>query len=157
MASLRRAVDSGRPFAAELEGAAALGPDAATTGLRPYAATGIPSRETLRTDFARVADAILSATAPPDDSLFGRIVAGARGLVSIRPTAPLEGADPPAVVSRMEAAVARGDLAAALRERGTLPPAGKDASADWAARADARVAADTLLADAASMTGTINR
>jgi hypothetical protein len=157
LASLRRAVDAGQPFVSELDLAAAMGADAITNGLRAYASSGVATRDSLRTDFARVADAILAATASTDDSLFGRIVAGARGLVSIRPTGPLEGDDPPAIVSRMEAAVARGDLGTALGEREALSASGRNASADWAMRAEARVAADRLLADFVTVTGAGNQ
>jgi hypothetical protein len=157
--NLRRAVDAGRPFAAELDAVAALGPNPAVAGLRPYAATGIATREALRADFSKVADAILAVTQAGDDSLFGRLVAGARGLVSIRPSGPIAGTDPTAIVSRMEAAVAAGDLAGALRERDGLPQAGQQASAEWAARAAARVSAETLLAEpvAAAAIGAVNR
>jgi hypothetical protein len=157
LAALRRAVDSGRPFTAELDMLAAFGPDAITNGLRQYAASGVASRDALRADFGRVADAILAVSATPDDSLFGRIVASARGLVSVRPTTPVAGTDPPAVVSRIEAAVAQGDLATALREREALPVTGKDASAAWAARAQGRLTADGLLAEPAALTGAVNR
>ena len=41
--------------------------------------------------------------------------------------------------------VAKGDLAAALAEREALPQAGKDASAEWAAKAADRVGLDGLI------------
>ncbi len=157
LANVRRAVDAGRPFGPELDVLAALGPDPVTSGLKPFSATGIAARETLKTEFSKVGDAILAATQPPDESLFGRIVSGARGLVSVRPTGPLAGNDPPAIVSRMDAAVAKGDFATALREREALPAAGKAASTEWAGKANARVMADTLFADPAAVTGAVNR
>jgi hypothetical protein len=154
--ALRGAVDAGRPYAAELDAVAAIAPDPALAGLRPFAASGIATREALRAEFGKVGDAILSATQGNDDSLLGRLVAGARGLVSIRPAGPIAGDDPPAIVSRMEAAVVKGDFPTALRERDALPAAGKQASADWAGRVAARVTADTLLAQPAA-TGVVNR
>jgi hypothetical protein len=156
VAALRRALDAGRPYAAELEVVAALMPDPALSGLRPYAISGITTRDALRTEFSKVADAILSATQGSDDSIFGRLVAGARGLVSVRPAGPIAGEDAPAIVSRMEGAVGKGDISAALRERDGLPPPGKQASADWAGRAAARVMADTLFAEPTA-TGVVNR
>jgi hypothetical protein len=146
LAGLRDAVDAGMPFMAELDVLAALGSDQVTTGLKPYAATGIATRDALRMDFAQVSDAILAATqGTGDDSLLGRLAAGARGLVSIRPAGPIAGSDPSAIVSRMVADVAMGDFASALGERDGLPAAGKDASATWATQAAARVKADALL------------
>jgi hypothetical protein len=72
-------------------------------------------------------------------------VGSARGLVSIRPAGPVAGDDPPAIVSRMQAAVDKGDLATALDERDGLPDAGKEASASWAAAAADRIKIDSLI------------
>jgi hypothetical protein len=153
MAALRSAVDAGRPFPTELGMLNAFGADPVATALKPYAASGIATRAILETDFAKVSDAILAATqGSGDDSLFGRIAAGTRGLVSIRPAGPVPGNDPAAIVSRMTADVAAGDLAKALSERDALPAAGKDASSDWAGRAQARLTADTAFAPASAAT-----
>jgi hypothetical protein len=136
---------------------AAFGSDPVISGLRPYAAEGIATRDTLRADFAKVGDAILVATQVNDESLFGRLVAGARSLVSVRPVGPIAGSEPAAIVSRMDAAVAQGDFATALRERDGLPAVGKDASAAWAARVNQRLTADALLGQPATAAGTVNR
>ena len=71
---------------------------------------------------------------------------GSGSLVTVRPTGPIAGNDPAAVVSRMRAAVEAGDFAKALDERDGLPPAGKEASAEWAAAAEQRAAIDALIA-----------
>jgi hypothetical protein len=157
VSALRRAVDTGVPFAAELDMVAAFGSDPMISGLRPYAAEGIATRDTLRADFAKVGDAILVATQVNDESLFGRLVAGARSLVSVRPVGPIAGSDPVAIVSRMDAAVAQGDFATTLREREGLPAVGKEASAAWAARVNQRLTADALLGQPAPAAGTVNR
>ncbi len=115
--------------------------------LRPLADTGVASGATLAKEFVPVADAILGATSAsdPDASFFQRALSGLGSLVSIRPAGPVPGNDPPAIVSRMTAALAAGDVATALAEREALPAAGKDASAAWAAKASQRVALDRLI------------
>ena len=152
LASLRRAATGGQPFAAELDMAAAMGlAGEQVAALRAFAAAGVPTGDQLAERFPPVADAILAATSgtDPEAGLLDRLAGGMRGLVSIRPAGPRPGDDPPAVVSRMAAAVERGDLAAALDERQGLPAAGQDASAEWAARAGDRVALDRLVAEIA--------
>jgi hypothetical protein len=146
--ALRRASEGGAPFASEVDMLAALGvPGSDIAALRPFADRGVPAEATLAIGFPPVADAILTATASsdPDAGFFQRIVGGLGGLVSIRPAGPIAGDDPPAIVSRMTAAVDGGDLAAALAERDGLPQAGLDASTEWAARAADRVALDALV------------
>ena len=146
--ALRRAVDEGVPFTTDLDLAAALGLAADdVAALRPFAAKGVTTREALAAKFAAVGDAIVSATtgADPNAGFFERLVAGIGSLVTVRPAGPVEGSDPAAIVSRMRAAVEAGDLRTALSERGGLPAAGQEASADWAAGASDRVAIDALI------------
>ncbi len=148
--SLRRAADGDQPFAADVDLAMALGLSGdAVNALRPLAVRGVPTVAEIEAEFPPVADAIVSATTAdnPNAGFFERMVGTARGLVTIRPTTPQPGNDPPAVLSRMVAAVDGGDLARALAEREALPAAGKDASAAWAAEASDRVTVDRLLAE----------
>jgi hypothetical protein len=147
--SLRSAADRGEPFAAEVAMLRQLGADAtALATLEEAADSGIPTREALARDFRAVADAILEATGgvDPDAGFFARLWANASSLVTVRPVGPVEGDDPPAVVSRMRAAADDGDLAAALAEREGLPDSGRAASAEWAAAAAKRVALDGEIA-----------
>jgi len=150
--ALRRAAEGDQPFVADLDLAAALGigGDVASE-LRPLATRGVPTVAEIQAEFPAVADAIVAATteANPDAGFFERLVGSARGLVTVRPTTPQPGNTPPAVLSRVEAAVKRGDLATALSEREALPAAGKTASAAWAAKASDRVTVDRLVAQIA--------
>lgn len=147
--ALRRAIDEGAPFVTDLDLAAALGlPAEDVAQLKPFADQGVVTKATLAAQFADVGDAILqaSAKANPNAGFFERLMAGIGSLVTVRPTGPVEGNDPAAIVSRMRAAVAAGDFATALTERDGLPETGKAASADWATSADNRVAIDALIA-----------
>jgi hypothetical protein len=126
----------------------ALGMDGEdVAALEPLAKRGAPTIATLQAAFPSVADAILAAAdaADPDAGFFDRVAAFGRGLVSVRPTAPIEGDTPEAIVSRMEDAVNRADLATALTEREKLPPEGQSASASWATAASDRAAIDAII------------
>ncbi len=152
LASLRRSAGAGEPLAADLDVLDALGvaPEA-TAQLRPYADKGVPTAAALAAEFDTVGDAIVAASDTPDDggNVIDRLVAGARGLVSVRPAGPIPGDNPTAIVSRMRASMANGDLATALSERESLPQAGKDASAAWAAKVEARATVDRTIEEIA--------
>ena len=148
LVSLRRAVEGGEPFAADLDLITVLGfAGKEIAELRRFAKDGVETRAALTAQFPAVADAILAATirSDPDAGFFRQLVVGVGGLVSVRPSEPVAGDDPPAIVSRMRAAVAEGDFAVAVVERGGLPAAGIDASADWTARAVDRVTVERLV------------
>ena len=148
VASLRRASADGKPFAADVDMVANLGIGGSDIALvRPLAAKGVTTVADLGAAFPDVADAILAATtkSDPDASFLQRAWASLSGLVQVRPIGPVAGSDPAAIVSRMSDDVRRGDLAAALAERDGLPQAGKDASAEWAAKAADRVALDQTI------------
>jgi len=145
---LRQAAASGESFAADLAMLKALGLDGDdVAALEPLAKRGAPTVSALQAAFPPVADAILSATAEidPDAGFLDRLVAFGEGLVTIRPTAPIAGDTPAAIVSRMQAAVAKGDLATALEERQNLPEAGQSVSASWAAAASDRTQIDAIV------------
>jgi hypothetical protein len=154
--ALRQASARGGPFAADLAVIGALGIGAADlAALAPLAEKGAPSRAELLAGFPAVADAILAARRPAGEGagIFDRVLSYGRGLVKIRPTGPISGSDPVAVVSRMQAAVEDGDLAKALSEREGLPEAGKAASEAWATGVSDRLAIDRLVDDIAGALG----
>ena len=145
VATLRRAAEGDAPFAADVDMVASLGlagDDIAA--LRPMADKGVASRSAIAAEFPAVGEAILAAaaTTDPNAGFLRRLL---DSLVTIRPTGPIPGSDPAAIVSRMRDDTAKGDLAAALAERAALPEAGKSASAEWAAKAADRVALDALI------------
>lgn len=145
---LRQGADSGQPFAADLAMLKALGLDGEDiAALEPLAKTGAPTIPALQAAFPSVIDAVIAATTAvdPDASFFDKVAALGSTLVTIRPTAPIEGDTPEAIVSRMQAAVNRADLATALDERDKLPAEGLAASASWAVAAADRVAIDAII------------
>ena len=145
---LRQGAGSGEGFAADLAMLKALGFDGeAVAELEPLARNGAPTVAALQSAFPGVADAILAASSElgPDASFIDRLFSFGGGLVTVRPTGPIEGDTPDAIVSRMQAAVDRGDLEVALAEREKLPPPGQNASATWAEAAADRHTIDSIV------------
>ena len=141
IASLRRAAAENKPFVADVDTIANLGLDNGDMAVvRTLAVKGVPTTAELTAGFPDVAEAILAASRATDANanILQRAWTSLSGLVQVRPVGPVAGDDPGAIVSRMSDDVAKGNLAAALAERRSLPQAGQDASADWAAKAGDR-------------------
>jgi uroporphyrinogen-III synthase len=166
LGDLRRAVESGRPYAGSLDGlkkaaagddqlAQALDPSIAA--LAPAAANGAPTLADLQASFADASAAILASTAAPEPaagaSLTDRVLAKLQSLVSIQPVSsnpsPGEttGDTVGAHVARAEEKLAGGDLDAAVGELSALAGKPADAAAPWLARAKTRLATEKALAD----------
>ncbi|QTL03060.1 hypothetical protein J5J86_20210 [Aquabacter sp. L1I39] len=155
LGSLREAILSGRPYAAELDAArAVLGQGAAA--LEPAAssaATGLPMPAELSRRLAEAAAAAGQQTAeasaaPASGSMVDRLLSSAESLVKLRST---ETAAAPAAADRLSAAQAAlraGDLDKALEAINALPPDLKTklaaVTAQITARRDAANAAATL-------------
>jgi hypothetical protein len=146
--ALAAALDAGRPFVTELEALRGLGLDEATlAALAPNAESGLATLGELRSRFENeVAQIDLRSPVPQGTGTFERLLQSARGLVEVRPANPTEGSDPGAVVARVRGALAAGDLRAALAEWNGLPDDVKARTVDWARAAEARLAADDLVA-----------
>jgi len=151
LAALRAAVESGAPFGPEL---AALGPDVPPL-LSQAAETGVPSLATLQDSFAEAARAALEAALRADmgDSWTDRAMSFFRTQTGARSLTPREGSDPDAILSRAEAALAKGDLVTTLAELDTLPEVARAAMADWRSTADQRLSAITALRELADTIG----
>jgi hypothetical protein len=146
--ALAAAVDAGRPFASELAALSALGVDSdAIAALQPNAEKGLPTLDEIRSRFeTEVASIDLTTPIPEGTGALDRLLQSARGLVEVRPSNPTAGADPSAIVTRIRAALAAGDLKTALAEWNTLPDEIKTKSVDWAETVKTRVAVDDLVA-----------
>lgn len=151
LAALRAAVESGAPFGPEL---AALGPDVPPL-LSQAAETGVPSLATLQDSFAEAARAALEAALRADmgDSWTDRAMSFFRTQTGARSLTPREGSDPDAILSRAEAALAKGDLVTTLAELDSLPEVARTAMSDWRAMADQRLQALTALRELAETNG----
>ncbi|PQA88053.1 mitofilin family membrane protein [Hyphococcus luteus] len=146
LAALSRAIDQGDPFTQELAAVEEFAPDAAAV-LEPYAADGVATEAALRIGFdAAAREALAAAGQEKAGGGLKGLIARAQGLVSVRPAEPVAGDAPGAVLSRAENALEEGDVAFALSQLGSLPPAAKEAMAEWTSDAKARAAAEAALA-----------
>ncbi|MBZ8134947.1 COG4223 family protein [Afifella sp. IM 167] len=145
--ALTAALESGRPYEAELRTAASFGIEA-PDALEAFAGSGLPSRAALVAEFRDIAPKLTQeANAPaPDASLVDRLKASALNLVEVRPAGPRAGDDAVSVTSRIEAALRSGDFDRALSEWKSLPEASRQASAEWGSKLEARVAGEELAA-----------
>jgi hypothetical protein len=145
---VRAAIDIGAPFdqaVAQIAQAGVAVPDA----IIAVATAGIVTPDALIESFDAHARAALRVilTDAPAASTTERLGNFLRAQVGARSTAPRDGDDPDAVLSRAGAAVQAGDFATALQELDALPEAGRAAMGDWMQAATARAAALSALPD----------
>jgi hypothetical protein len=143
-AALRAAAVSGAPFAAELAQVHALGgDDEALAPLKPFAATGVPTRAALAGALRALVPAMLKASGAqvPAGGFLERLQANAGRLVRIRPADAPAGDDAAAALARIEIAAAKADIAAALADLGKLNDATRAPAQDWIKQARASQAA----------------
>ena len=142
--ALEQRLRAGEPFAAEWAALSRLGADgAALATLKPYSDTGAPTAAALAASFARIAPSLVAADNPETgDGVMDRMLDHMRKLVRVRAVGEVAGDDPAALVSQIEAALARGQAASALGIYARLPEPARKAGADWAKTAAARIAAD---------------
>jgi hypothetical protein len=145
--ALRAAVERGAPFEAELAAVKTLGGDAkATAQLEPFAAQGLTGTAELGRELAALTPAIRRAMEPEpsNNSILAKLESHAQKLVRITPAATSAapvGDDPAALIARLNADAARGDIDAALAEIAKLPDEVRALAEAWANKAGARRAA----------------
>lgn len=155
--ALRDAVTRGVPYATELSAAKALGANPKDiAALEPFAASGVPDDARMAADLkALLPDMIKAAgtgTARPD-GFIARLEANAGRLVRIRPAGEPAGDAPSAVLARIEAKLARDDIAGAAGELDKLPDKVRAVATPWRKTFDQRQVAissgNRLAADSA--------
>lgn len=144
--SVRAALETGAPYAdavSRLEGAGVRVPEA----LAAPSANGIPTLEALQEGFPQAARAALRVALhdAPAESTVDRLGNFLRAQIGARSTAPRQGDDADAVLSRAGAALEAGDLETTLAEIQALPEPAQAAMGDWLNAAQARVAARDAL------------
>jgi hypothetical protein len=150
LAALRRAVDRGDSYTAELAAVKSAAGD--TMNLAPlerYMREGVSPTREIEKSFRPVANAMLDAEADRSDaSLFDRLVSSARSIVRVRKVGQTaEDASAEAVIGRMEGALKEGRLAEVIEQAKRLPPKAALASEDWMKRVEARYAVDKAMAE----------
>ncbi|WP_343080467.1 COG4223 family protein [Ostreiculturibacter nitratireducens] len=147
LSHVQAAFETGTPMAGALDELAAAGVEI-PEALRATA-DGMPSLQALQGSFPDAARAALTESlkvTTEDAGTMDRIGAFLRSQTGARSLEPREGDDPDAVLSRAEAALRGGDLAAAIAELDGLPEEGKAAMEPWTAGARARLAAAEAIA-----------
>ncbi|MBI1171065.1 hypothetical protein GC209_06660 [bacterium] len=146
------ALDTGAPYTAAV---ANLKDTTLPAVLTEHAASGLPSLQSLQADFPQAARSALEAAlrANMGQSWGERVANFLRAQTGARALAPRDGNDPDAILSRAEAATAKGDLATALKEISALPPEAIAALSDWQARAQLRLDAETAVQALLSQAG----
>ncbi len=147
-ANLKSAIDRGGPFMAELEAFASVeGTSSSVDQLRPLAASGVPTRSQLLSEFSSDASRIIDAAdgAPKDQSVWNRLLDSASSVVTVRPVGEVAGDTPEAIVARIENRLKNGDLTGAENEWNILPQGSKDASVAFARDLKARIEANQLV------------
>jgi hypothetical protein len=143
MNSLSNAVEKGEPFAEELDVITRLAPDINTDPLKSYAAEGLPTLAELRAQWRNAENAILEFqnTLDEDTSILKRLTDSAREAVKIRPNAETaqQGDSLRDQLVRIDSALQRERLTAALQEWQNLPEEAKNVSQDFGAALSAHV------------------
>jgi hypothetical protein len=142
-ADLRRKVEAGEPFSADLTALANHGlAKERLAKLEPFAASGIKTQAALARDFAALAPAIEALEPEPKPQGFlGRLAQDAARLVRIRKIGDMKGDDVSAHLARIAAALETGRLDDALRSWDDLPAAAKAKSQAFGESLLQRVAA----------------
>ncbi|MHA6346015.1 COG4223 family protein [Roseivivax sp. CAU 1761] len=137
MAELVTAVDNGEPYAEELAPIAESDLDV-PEALSAPAESGVATQAELVESYPPAArDALAAARSQPEEG-GNRLTGFLQGQLNVRSVTPREGDDVDAVLSRAEAALRGGDVAAALEELAALPEEARSAMAGWIDRARAR-------------------
>lgn len=150
IANLKRAMDRGDRFTAELEATKkAAGGLVNLVPLERHMLEGVPTLAALAKDFRRVANAAIDAeTEPADAGVLDRLISGAKNIVRVRRTGQgSEDASAEAVLGRMEAALKDARLGDVLAQGKTLPPRAALAAEGWLKKLEARYAVDRAVAD----------
>ncbi|RVV97984.1 hypothetical protein EKE94_10990 [Mesobaculum littorinae] len=146
---IQAAVEGGDGYAGALSSLTENSNVAVPEVLAAQADSGVASIGALQVDFLPAARDSLAASrnaGAGSGSLSQRFGTFLRSQTEARSLGEREGDDPDAVLSRAEARLTEGDLAAALAELDALPEEGRAEMAEWIDTAETRIAVDEALA-----------
>ncbi|MET0568728.1 MAG: hypothetical protein ABWZ74_06580 [Hyphomicrobiaceae bacterium] len=149
LASLKRAMDRGGNYAAELATVKkAAGGRIDLAQLERYQHDGVPTSAELAREFRGIVNTVLDADAEqPGASLVDRLLYGARTIVRVRKvTHSADDTSTEAIVGRIEGAVQENRLADAVAEAKKLSTRAAIPAQDWLKKAEARQSVDAALA-----------
>jgi hypothetical protein len=152
LAQLGEAIRGGKPFAAELNTAKALGGNAdALAPLASLAESGTPSVETLASQYDAVKPQIVAAltpkaaASPPDASVMDRLMANLGNVVTVTHEGEVSAGDPAWPAQKVSDALHKGDLTGAIAAFKAMPDAGQQAGAAWLSQASGAATALDLI------------
>lgn len=142
--SLQKALDRGKPYASEIAALSAQGVDKdALAALAPMADSGAPTAHALRAAFHPLVKTMeASAEHHAEESLSDRLLHGASKLVKMRGPGEATKIEVAEIGAKIEAALERDDIAAALAAFDELPEPAKSVARDWEETARRRLEAD---------------
>lgn len=146
---VEQTLPTGEPFARKLNEAVSLSGEPAPEALAAAADAGVPAtRELVRSFPAAAQRGYAAALEAEAGAGFGdRLLAKIEGRIGGRPAVETEGPEPGAVLSRMEARLREGNLAAVEAEAAGLPAPSTQAMAGWLAQLRAATAARAAFDD----------
>ncbi len=148
LSGLEAAFATGRPYAGEIAALRAVLPDLAVPELLAAAAPdGLIRPDALLARFTAAVPQILGARDTANADWTQGAIDWAKAILALRPAEESEGTSPEAVVSRLEAAMARRDFTAAAALLAQLPGPMQDAAAGVAGDIRAHAAAGALVTD----------
>ena len=145
VSQLRRAVEGGDGFAQQLSVVDQLAEERpglreAVATLQPLADGGVPTQASLRRRFDDVVRQVTAAAkGRTGDGWMDRVVDQVGSLVTVRRTDMATGESIDAIVTRAQAHLAAGDLAAAVQEMRSLPEQVRQTAEPWLADAGRRL------------------
>lgn len=147
LSGLESAFANGRPYETELAALRAGMPEAKVpTAIANGAIAGLPRDDVIAARFAAVLpDVLAGRPANPDAGWQDGVLDWFRSAIALRPTGAVEGDDPEAVVSRLEAAIGRRDYQAAETLFAKLPDPMLAAAGDVPAMVTAQAEAARFL------------
>lgn len=146
-AALKSDIDQGIKFQDSLATLRRLAPDDKLLGeLEIYGQKNIPTASQLLREFNGLTSPILDTLETKGDgSLSSRLVAGVKKFVKVRPTAPVKGDSPKALVSQILDALEKGELQRASDRWKRLPENAQAVSAQWHEKLLARITVNDLI------------
>lgn len=150
LSNLKRVLDRGAPYAAELADVKKIAGDAIDfSSLDAHKNEGVLSSQELTQRFRSVAYKMISAEEEPseDASRMDRLFAAAKSIVKVRRTdIPAEEKTAEAAVARIEERLKAGDLPGALVLAEKLPEKSKSSAGTWMSQLAARAGVDQAIA-----------
>ncbi|MBL4891265.1 MAG: hypothetical protein JKX91_05475 [Rhizobiaceae bacterium] len=134
VSALQTSIEQNTPYMNALVSIETLtGPSEETSRLKELAASGnVPDLQTLQSRFKSLAIQLVPATAGDENAgVFDKLMTSAKSLIKVRSSTPISGTTAQAIVSRIDAKLASGDLAGVVDEWSGLPEESKANGADW--------------------------